>query len=380
MKNIYKFLLLIPLCILFFISSDVCAADGINTSAKSCVVMEANSGRVLYAKNENQPLPEASTTKIMTALVVAENADVDSIVEIPRQAQGVEGSSIYLRAGEHLTVKELLYGLMLQSGNDCAVALALHVGGSIQGFADLMNEKARQLGCINTNFANPHGLPNDNHYTSAYDLGLISCAAMNNEIVKEIVSTKKISISNEGYDYNRIILNKNKILNKFEGANGVKTGFTKKAGRCFVGAAERDGMQLIVVLLNCGPMFEDSMALMENFFNKYEMRNLTENCLKKKTIAVEKGKDDSVKIDLENTFSYPLKKDGSEDNLLNASINVAESIKAPVTKNQKVGQIDISFNNQLIFSSNIVTLNEIKKANIFDLLFRTEKIANDKIK
>ncbi len=212
MKKFYKFLLIIPLYLLFLAPSGVYAATDVNTSAKACAVIEANSGRILYEKNPNQQLPEASTTKIMTALVVAENCNIDEVVEIPRQAQGVEGSSIYLRAGEHLTVKELLYGLMLQSGNDCAVALALHAGGSIDTFADMMNEKARELGCTNTNFTNPHGLPDDNHYTSAHDLGLIACAAMNNDIVKEIVSTQKVLISNEGYDYQRVILNKNKIL------------------------------------------------------------------------------------------------------------------------------------------------------------------------
>ncbi len=378
MKKFYKFLLIIPLCLLFLAPSGVYAATDVNTSAKACVVIEANSGRILYEKNPNQQLPEASTTKIMTALVVAENCNIDEVVEIPRQAQGVEGSSIYLRAGEHLTVKELLYGLMLQSGNDCAVALALHAGGSIDTFADMMNEKARELGCTNTNFTNPHGLPDDNHYTSAHDLGLIACAAMNNDIVKEIVSTQKVLISNEGYDYQRVILNKNKILKQFDGANGVKTGYTKKAGRCFVGAAEREGMQLVVVLLNCGPMFEDSMTIMENCFNNYEMRNLTENCLNSNYVSVVKGKEDFVNVNVEQTFSYPLKKDGSEDNLVSTSIDIENSIKAPVCKNQKVGQIEISFNNQLIFSSNIVTLNEVKKANIFDLLFPSEKNSNDK--
>lgn len=370
-------LALAALCIpLFFSAAAVKSAD--ITTAKACVVMEAASGRVLYQKNADERLPEASTTKIMTALVVAENADLAETVEVPKQAAGVEGSSIYLRAGEHLTVKELLYGLMLQSGNDCAVALALHVGKSIDGFAQMMNKKAAELGCKNTNFTNPHGLPDDNHYTSAGDLGLISCAAMNNAVVKEIVSTKRISISNEGYDYDRVIVNKNKILSKFDGANGVKTGYTKKAGRCFVGSAERDGMQLVAVLLNCGPMFEESMSVMDKFFAEYEMRDLTLQAEVPDFVPVEKGKQDFVKVQIEDRFLYPVKKDGSEDGRFSIDDDICDKLTAPVCKGQSVGQVKISFDNQLIFSSNIDTLSGVQKATVWDWLFPTEKKSNDK--
>ena len=377
MKKVLKIFLTAALALSVYFSSSL-TVSAAGTSAKACVVMEAGSGRMLYSKNPDERLPEASTTKIMTALVVAENADADTVVQVPEQAQGVEGSSVYLRAGEHLTVKELLYGLMLQSGNDCAVALALTVGGSIENFAAMMNDKAAALGCRNTNFVNPHGLPDDNHYTSARDLAVISAAAMNNPLVKEIVSTKKINISNEGYGYDRVIVNKNKILSSFEGANGVKTGYTKKAGRCFVGAAERNGMQLIAVVLNCGPMFEESMSLMDEMFDKYEMKNLAEGVAIPKCVAVKKGRSGSVKVACEREMRFPLKKDGSENGKIRRTLNMTDVLKAPVGKGDKAGELKVSFDNRLIFSSNIVTLNKVEKAGIFSRLFGSEKNSNDK--
>lgn len=377
MKKVLKIFLTAALALSVYFSSSL-TVSAAGTSAKACVVMEAGSGRILYSKNPDERLPEASTTKIMTALVVAENADADAVVRVPEQAQGVEGSSVYLRAGEHLTVKELLYGLMLQSGNDCAVALALTVGGSIENFAAMMNDKAASLGCGNTNFVNPHGLPDDNHYTSARDLAVISAAAMNNPLVKEIVSTKKINISNEGYGYDRVIVNKNKILSSFEGANGVKTGYTKKAGRCFVGAAERNGMQLIAVVLNCGPMFEESMSLMDEMFEKYEMKNLAESVAIPKCVAVKKGRSGSVKVACEREMRFPLKKDGSENGKIRRTLSMTDVLKAPVGKGDKAGELKVSFDNRLIFSSNIVTLNKVEKAGIFSRLFGSEKNSNDK--
>ncbi len=242
------------------------------TSAQSAVVMEQSSGRVLFGKNQHAQLPMASTTKIVTALTVLQNVNIDQVVTIPKQACGVEGSSIYLREGEHLTVLELLYGLMLRSGNDCAVALALHVGGTLENFAQMMNDVARDIGCTNSNFCNPHGLHVENHYTSACDLAKITCKALQNETFQKIVSTKSVKISNEGYDYPRVLLNKNKLLSMLDGADGVKTGYTKKAGRCFVGSATKNGMQVVAVVLNCGPMFEETKSMLNEAFSQYTLQ------------------------------------------------------------------------------------------------------------
>ena len=240
------------------------------TTAKGCIVMESNSGRILFEKDANVQLPMASTTKIVTAITVLNNASLDDVVVIDKRACAVEGSSVYLRAGEELTVKELLYGLMLRSGNDCAVALALHVAGSVDGFAQMMNQTAQSLGCTDSNFVNPHGLHDEKHYTTAKDLATITCYALQNEHFAQIVSTKSVKISNDGYDYPRVLTNKNKLLSNFADADGVKTGYTKRAGRCFVGSATRNGMQVVVVVLNCGPMFEETSQMLDCAFANYQ--------------------------------------------------------------------------------------------------------------
>ena len=260
------------LCLAGVAFSQVANAEvGFSTSAQGAVVMERTTHRVLFAKNSDAHLPMASTTKIVTALTVLNHANLDDVVEVDTRAVGIEGSSIYLRAGEHLTVRELLYGLMLRSGNDSAVALALHVAGSIDSFAELMNETARQAGCNDSHFVNPHGLHDDNHYTSAHDLGVLTCVALDNADFREIVSTRTIRISNEGMDYDRVLVNKNKLLSNYTDADGVKTGYTKKAGRCFVGSATRNGMQVVVVVLNCGPMFEETADMLDAAFANYHL-------------------------------------------------------------------------------------------------------------
>lgn len=277
-----KRLFLIALLVAFMCLSLGCAAmanfahaeAAFATTAESAVVMERSSRRILYSNNPNAHLPMASTTKIVTALTVLNHANLDDVVEVNPKAVGVEGSSIYLRAREHLTVRELLYGLMLRSGNDSAVALALHIAGSVEAFADMMNETARGAGCTDSNFVNPHGLHDDSHYTSARDLAVLTCVAMENENFREIVSTKTTRISNEGMEYDRVLVNKNKLLSNYADADGVKTGYTKKAGRCFVGSATRDGMQVVVVVLNCGPMFEETADMLDTAFENYHLQNV----------------------------------------------------------------------------------------------------------
>lgn len=328
------------------------------TSAQGAVLMEAESKRILLEVNPHRKLPMASTTKILTALVVIENANLDERITIPKEAQGVEGSSIYLRTGEHLTVRELLYGLMLQSGNDCAVALAMHVGGSVEKFAQLMNQRAIELGAKNSSFANPHGLAHKNHYTTAYDLALISCFAMQNKIFAEIAQTKSIKISNEGMDWPRVINNKNKLLSSFDGANGVKTGFTKQAGRCFVGAAKRNDMQLVAVVLNCGPMFEDSKRMMEYGFANYNFVNISPNFRLCGNVAVANRPNCEVGTMIPQEISLPLTK--TEVSQLRTNMTLPNSISAPIAKGSEIGKLDVYIVNQLIFSTNIVTMNEVK--------------------
>lgn len=233
----------------------------------SYVVMEASSRKVLKGYNENVSLPMASTTKIMTALIIIENCKMDEKVTIPAQAVGIEGSSIYLKAGEVLTVEELLYGLMLRSGNDASVALAVYLAGSVENFAEIMNIRAQDMGLSGTHFVNPNGLHDELHYTTAYELGLITCQAMKYPEFRKIVSTKFVAVSDgEG---KRFFKNKNKMLDMYDGATGVKTGYTKKAGRCLVASAQRDSVTMISVVLNRGAMWEDCGELLDYGFENF---------------------------------------------------------------------------------------------------------------
>ncbi len=246
-----------------------------STSARSAIVIERTTGRIFFERNADEKLPIASTTKILTAITVIENTDdLNKEVVVPDEAVGTEGSSIYLKHGEKLRIIDLLYGLMLRSGNDCAVALACVTSGSVSDFAYMMNTVARNASAVNSHFVNPHGLQHEEHYSTARDLAAISAYAMRNDIFRRIVSTERYTdCPYEGEDYNRDMRNKNKILNMLEGGNGIKTGYTKVAGRCLVSSACRDGKEVICVVLSCGPMFEESCDLINNAFEELGVRS-----------------------------------------------------------------------------------------------------------
>ncbi len=231
--------------------------------AASYVLMDAQSGKVLTEKNADTRRPMASTTKIMTALVVLETLPTDTVVTVPPEAVGVEGSSIYLYRGERITVQTLLYALMLSSANDAAVALAIATDGSVERFAARMNEKAAALGLADTHFCNPNGLHHEEHYTTARDLARLTAAALENETFRTIVSTVRYTAPQDDTDAVRLFLNHNRLLRTLEGAVGVKTGFTRAAGRCLVSAAEREGLTLIAVTLDDPNDWRDHTALME---------------------------------------------------------------------------------------------------------------------
>lgn len=243
--------------------------------AGSAVLVEAQSGRVLYEQHAHTRMPMASTTKIMTALVVLEYCDLQATVSIDARAVGTEGSSVYLCPEERLTVEQLLYALMLSSANDAAAALAFEVAGSIEGFAALMNQKAQELGLVNTHFANPHGLDAKGHYTTAYDLACMTAYALENEDFLRIVSTQKKVIPLREQEGARVLRNHNKLLASYEGCIGVKTGFTKKSGRCLVSAAERDGVRLICVTLDCPDDWRTHTTLLDDGFAALERVDLT---------------------------------------------------------------------------------------------------------
>ena len=289
--------------------SNVHSATVANTSARGMCTIEVSSGRVLYEKNADAQLPMASTTKIVTAITVLENCDdLEQIVKVNDRAIGIEGTSIYLQKGEELTVRELLLGMMLRSGNDASMALALHISPTREEFNEKMNEVARKAGATNSSFKNPHGLDEEGHYTTARDLALISAYAMRNPQFAEIAASKSAKIN--GVEYPRVLKNKNRLLSSMKTCVGVKTGFTKKAGRCYVGALTQNNMTVVCVVLNCGPMFEEAAALMEQATREFTMQRIL-------------TADDFIDCDNENdlcgiareNFFYPLRQ-GEEVEIL----------------------------------------------------------------
>ena len=300
-------------------------------SAQKAVLMDAATGRILYEKNADDRSLIASTTKIMTALVVAEQCNVLDRVRIPKEAVGIEGSSMYLQEGEILTVQELLYGLMLHSGNDAAVALAIYCGGTVEGFAELMNDKARELGMHDSHFANPHGLDAPNHYSTAKDLAILAAYAMQNPIFVMTVSTKSVTVGS------RYLRNHNKLLWRLEGANGIKTGYTKAAGRILVSGVKRQGRQLLCVTIDAPDDWNDHVHLLEQGFTHYKMTELIYAGQVLGNVEVLGGVEKQVAVEAAESFLYPMA-DGEKVTL---ELSEAGFVYAPVAEGEDAGTAHI---------------------------------------
>ena len=325
------------------------SAEATSTQAKHYVegkaecVMELHSRRVLFASNSDIRLPMASTTKILTATTVLEESDnLSEKIVIPEEAAGITGSSVYLKSGDTYTVEELLYGLMLRSGNDCAMALALRFGGNLGGFSSKMNAVAQKAGALESNFVNPHGLPCNGHYTTAQDLSRITCYALHNPTFCEIVSTK--------YYQPKHWQNKNKMLKLFDGAIGVKTGYTKEAGRCLVSAATRNNMTLICSVLNCPTTYERSIVLLEDAFRAYSYVPL----LSQETLfCLDDGKT-KVNARSDRDFYYPLLE--GEAQWIEEKTELVTSELKNKKSGEIIGKIEIYLAKRLLFSGNLYKL------------------------
>lgn len=339
-----KKLLCAALSVLILICSVTLTVSAVTTSAESAVVISGD-GVTVYEKNANVKRGMASTTKIMTAIVAIENCPPDRVVKIADSAIGVEGSSIYLKKGESLTMEQLLYALLLQSANDAAAAIAFEVGGSIEGFASMMNEKAKKLGLCNTHFTNPHGLYDDDHYTTAYDLAAITRYALENELFRTIVGTVKTTIPLNDGNGKRALVNHNKLLIRYDGAIGVKTGFTKKTGRCLVSAAERDGTRLIAVTLNAPDDWNDHTAMLNDGFEKIQTFHLiSPNGISFK-LPVTGGMSPYVSVSNKGGLSFTCKKNGAN---ITYEVRTDRFLFAPVKAGDRVGQIVFYNNNEEI--------------------------------
>ena len=307
-------------------------------SARSAILLDSATGRILYEKEIDRKSLIASTTKIMTALVICEHCNVLDRVKIPKEAVGIEGSSIYLQEGEILTVQELLYGLMLHSGNDAAVALAIYCSGTVEGFAELMNDKARLLGLSQTHFSNPNGLDAEDHYSTAKDLAALASYAMENPIFAKIVSTKTVRIGD------RYLRNHNKLLWQLEGADGVKTGYTRAAGRILVSSANRQGRRLVAVTISAPDDWQDHRLLMEQGFSQFHEQRIIEEGTVLGIVEIAGGVDNSAELIAAESFSYPLICSERVEIIL----PTPGFVYAPVVFGQKAGFACIYLDNQCI--------------------------------
>ena len=360
------------LCLFVFFSSlllatGVCALD---ISAERAIVIEYDSQDIIYQKNAFDKAPMASTTKIMTAIIAIENYPLDKKIRIPSEAVGVEGSSIYLKDGEVLTMRELLYALLLESANDVASAIAITVGGDTEHFADLMNQKASELGLKGTHFCNPHGLDDENHYTTAHDLAIIARYAMGLDDFRKIVSTYKKEIP-LGDDGTRYLINHNKLLKGYEGAIGVKTGFTKKSGRCLVSCAEKDGVCLIAVTLNAPNDWNDHKRMLDYGFERYECINLAMVGDYSLSLNCVNGIKSSVLCSNLDNLSITIEKGKSSN--LKAVFEADRFLFAPVSKGDLVGKIVYYLDDVKIASLDIYATESVKSINykksIFERIF-----------
>ncbi len=340
---------LLALLSVIYSAQNAAAETDISVSARECVLIDASSGRLLWKYGSDEPMLIASTTKIMTALVVSENCSPEEDVLILPEYTGVEGSSMYLKINEILTVRELLYGLLLQSGNDAAKALACHTAGSIEDFAKLMNEKADRLGLKHTHFVNPHGLDAQDHYSCAYDLAIISAEFMRVKLLADITATKYANIAG------RSMKNHNKLLWEYEGTMGLKTGYTEHAGRSLVSCVRRGGLSLICVTLNDPDDWNDHKKLFDWGFGLYKSKTLLSRDTEFACIPVISGISDKTAVRPSTEVSVAL----CETDAVEYKLNLPHFVYAPVKKSDIVGSVDIIINGEELFSVELLAFNDV---------------------
>lgn len=336
-------------------------------NAARCMCVITSDGATVYEHNADEKRGMASTTKIMTALVAIENASPDEEFVIPAEAVGIEGSSVYLKEGERLTLRELLFCLMLESGNDSATAIALAIGGSVNGFVDMMNSRAREMGLTDTSFANPHGLSDNDHYTTARELAMITAEALKHPLFRELVSTKRISVRYDGAENGRSLVNHNKLLFGYSGAIGVKTGYTKRDGKCLVSAAERNGTVIIAVTLQDPFPTATHRALLDSAFAVCEQKTVAQEGEIVATVKIANA--DGLYITLTNSEKVTLSL--SKGARTEITLNLPKSLNAPIEKGASYGYATVSANGKEVYIIHLKATSSIKakRKSLVDLLF-----------
>ncbi len=340
------------------------------TNSKHIAVIDRKTLSVLYEKSSTEKTPMASTTKIMTCILVLENADLSKIVTVSKKAASIHGSTLGLKENMQISIQDLLYGLMLRSGNDCAIALAEEISGSVENFANLMNKKAKELNLNNTNFVTPHGLDDPNHYTTAYELALLTDYALKNETFKKIVSCQNYTFNFDGYT--KTINNTNELLGNLSGVYGVKTGFTFEAGRCLVSACKRNNLDIIVVVLGANTKkirTQDSYNLINYIFNNFQYVNVSRtinesfskfNNYIADSIFLEKTTDiPKFRLEILENYEFPLKTNGYIK--LNTKIYTIKNFSYKLSINSEVGKLYLYNNNDLLCECNILLDNQLNR-------------------
>ncbi|MDD6697435.1 MAG: D-alanyl-D-alanine carboxypeptidase [Veillonellaceae bacterium] len=338
-------------------------------TARSAVVMETKTGRVLYERNMGDRRFPASTTKIMTLIIALEKGNLDDVVKVGPHAAGTEGSTLWLEEGDEITLRELLYGMMLHSGNDATVAVAEHIAGSVDAFARLMTDKAHEIGAKDTNFVNANGLPDDAHYTTAHDLALIASYGYTLPEFEKIVSTKEITFPWVKDDTHRL-RNENQMLWLYEGGNGVKTGYTDAAGRCLVSAAKRDGIQLVAVVLDSNWMWNDSILLLDYGFSKIDRTTVVKKHAQVGTVAVTGSRARRLGVQTKDEIVLPVV-DGTAG--YEQTIDLPHAVKAPIKKGDVVGTLRVSYEGKEVAKTDLVAMQDAEQKSFFLTVWKNVK-------
>ena len=336
-----------------------------NMTATSAVVIEAKTGHIIYQRDAHRKMFPASTTKMMTLITALEYGNLDEIVTVSNNASGAEGSTLWLEVGEKIPLGDLLSGMMMISGNDAAIAIAEHVDGSVPKFAAHMTKRAKELGAKGTNFTNANGLPDENHYTTAYDLAILAAYGYSLDHFEEIVSTKE-KIFPWVHDPAHLLRNENQMLWLYQGGNGVKTGYTDAAGRCLISASNRNGVQLIAVVLDSVYMWNDSIALLDYGFSKVENSTLIRSNETVDNVPIISGRKHTMPVKTTDEIVMPVFKDDNEAYKIN--YDIPSFLRAPIKKGDTVGKVRVLCDGQEVAETNVVATSDVEQKSFFKMI------------
>ncbi len=340
-----------------------------NVTATAAVVMEASTGHVIYSRNPNKKMFPASTTKMVTLIMALENGKPEEIVTVGKNAFGVEGSTLFLETGDKIPLKELLTGMIMHSGNDAAVAVAEHVDGNIKKFAERMTRRARELGAVNSQFTNPHGLPDTNHVTTAYDLALLAAHGFTLENFEEIVSAQEKTYQ-WIHDPAKKLRSENQMLWLYRGGNGVKTGYTDAAGRCLVSSAKRDGIQLVAVVLDSYFMWNDSIALLDYGFANVSSEKIIQGGKVIKNLPVVSGHKKTMPIKTAGDITVPIFKNSDDYQI---EYDLPNFLSAPIKKGESVGKVRVILDGKEVASTDLIATENDTQKSFFKMLWENLK-------